>query len=542
MFDFTAHGLVESPRKLPLPGGGPQTIGAVLDRQVAIEPAKLALVGRSARLSYGELDERVARAAAAFHCLGVRQYDRIAACLPNDVDIIVAFIACARIGAIWVGVNRPLAPPEKKYLLQDCGARVYLTDPQGVAEIEALTTELPDLQHVVCADRDATSCQWREMLDVARAGDAPAIAVDSFAPAAIAYTSGTTGRPKGAVHSHHNILLPGAIHALERDYGEDCTQGVMLPMTILNLMVLAPMTAFQYGSACVCMDSVKPVDVARWVREEKIGHFASVPTVVQDLLTSPDVSASDLQTLGQPDIGGAGTARSFQDLYRERFGQRMTIAYGMTEAPTIVAKTSPDEEPEEGLCGRAVAQVEILVVDRDDQPLPQGETGEICVRPASDGPYANVYTTMLGYWKHADATREALSNGMYHSGDLGCLDERGRLYIRGRMKELIIRGGANVYPAEVETVLAAHPGVTDAAVLGIDDERLGQRVVAVLEVAELPSDDAAQGLAQELAAYAGQQLARYKVPQQFKFVTSLPRNAMNKVIKPQLGALFTKGD
>ncbi len=135
MFDYAAHGLIESAVKRDLPGAGPQTIGGVLDRQLRLDPAKLALVGRSARYSYGQLDEQVARAAAVFHAQGIRQYDRIAACLPNDVDIIIALLACARLGAIWVGVNRPLAAPEKVFILQDSGASLYLTDTRAVRRL-----------------------------------------------------------------------------------------------------------------------------------------------------------------------------------------------------------------------------------------------------------------------------------------------------------------------------------------------------------------------------------------------------------------------
>jgi len=535
VFDFAAHGLLPSPVQKDLPGAGPQTVGSLLDRHVADSPGRLALVGRSARLSYGELDTRVARAAAALHALGVGRCDRVAACLPNDVDIVIALLACARLGAIWVGINRPLAPPEKAFLLNDSGAVLYLTDGEGEGEISVLRGELPHLDRVVSTEGEHG---WGQLLESADPGAYPAAVVDPFQPAAIAYTSGTTGRPKGAVHSHHNVLLPGAIAAAENRFGADCPQGVMLPLTILNLMVLGPLTAFQDGSACVCMDSLKPLDVARWVRDEKVGHFASVPTVIQDLLTCPDVAPADLATLGRPDIGGAGISESFQALYRERFGQPLTVAYGMTEAPTIVCKTSPEQAPEEDLCGRAVDQVEILVVDASDDPLPPGEIGEICVRPAQDGPYAGVYTTMLGYWNRPDATAEALAGGMYHSGDLGFLDERGQLYIRGRSKELIIRGGANVYPAEVERALLAHPSVGDAAVLGVPDERLGQRVVAAVEPAAGVEVPDAEVLAGELQAHCKAHIARYKVPARIILVDSLPRNAMNKVVKPRLEALF----
>jgi len=538
MFNYATHGLIEAAIKLDLPGGGPHTIGTVLDRQLHLDSAKLALVGRSARFSYGELDEQVARAAAVFHAQGLGQYDRIAACLPNDVDIIIALLACARLGAIWVGINRPLAPPEKMALLQDSGARIYLTDLAGCEEIGPQRSNLPVLEQVICVESASPSSAWHKLLSTVALKPLPAVTIDPFEPAAIAYTSGTTGAPKGAVHSHHNVLLPGAIAAHENRFGPGCSVGAHLPLTILNLMVLAPMHAFQAGAACVCMDSLKPRDMARWVRQERIGHFSSVPTVMQDLLNSPDVDPLDLASLGCPDVGGAGIAESFQRLYRERFGRPMTVAYGMTEAPTIVAKTDRDREPENELCGRAVAQVDIVIVGEGDQPLPAGEIGEICVRPACGGPYARVYTPMLGYWDRPDATAEALANGLYHTGDLGLVDASGELYIRGRRKELILRGGANVYPGEVERLLAAHPKVAEAAVLGIPDERLGQRVVVVVQLLEGVAEFDEAGLSAELTAFCREHIARYKVPEQFRFVSSLPRNAMNKVVKPQLLNLF----
>lgn len=538
MFDYAAHGLIASPVKQALPGAGPQTIGAILDRQIARDAGKVALVGRSARYSYGQLNQQVAGAQAALYKLGVRKYDRIAACLPNDVDIVVALLACARLGAIWVGVNRLLAAPEKTFILEDSGARLYLSDPKGCEEIEPQRSNLPMLEQVICVDPSSSATGWYTLLHDASVGEYPSVTVDSFEPAAIAYTSGTTGRPKGAVHSHHNILLPGAIDVHKGRYGTDCPQGVMLPLTILNLMVLAPMVAFQGGNCCVCMDSLKPEDIARWVRDERIGHFASVPTVIQDLLTSELVKPEDLATLGQPDIGGAGIAEAFQKLYRERFGRPMTVAYGMTEAPTIVTRTDSDSTPQDELCGRAVDQVQILVVDDKDQPVSPGKIGEICVKPVAGGPYAGVYTTMLGYWNRAEASATALSSGMYHTGDVGYLDDQGQLYIRGRQNDLIIRGGSNVYPAEVERVMANHPAVADAAVLGVDDERLGQRVVAVVELttAARAADEAA--LVTEIQSCCLENIARYKIPEHIRFVDKLPRNAMNKIIKPQLLHLF----
>jgi acyl-CoA synthetase (AMP-forming)/AMP-acid ligase II len=540
-FDYAAHGLIPSAHRLPLPGVAvphyfpPQHLGEILDHQLKKDGTRRALVGNSGSYSYAELDREVNKACAVYKQLGIQRYDRIAVCLPNDVDIIIAFLASARIGAIWVGVNRPLAGPEKAQLLQDSAAKIFLADPPYVKEIGKETSNCPALQKVIAVDRDnRNASEWHQML-AKETGDKNIMAtdIDPFEPVAIAYTSGTTGSPKGCVHSHHNVMLPGAIAVANKSYGPDCAQGVMLPLTILNLMVLAPVTAFQDGSCCVCIDGLKPEIIAEWIRKEKVGHFASVPTVIHDLLTSTTIAPADLKTLGTPDIGGASCPDTVQQLYKERFGRGIIMAYGMTEAPTIVSRTDPNKKPVNDLCGKAVEQIELVVVDANDRPLPQGETGEICVKPAETGRFARVYTTMLGYWNKPDATQKALSSGMFHTGDEGYFDANGDLFIRGRRNELIIRGGANVYPAEVERIMMQHPSVAIAAVLGIPDERLGQRVVAAIE--QKPGSRVDE---KQIYEFCRERLARYKVPDTIKTVDALPRNAMNKIVKPKLVPLF----
>ena len=501
------------------------TIGRVLDRRVSSTPDRLALVGRSGRFSYGELDRAANRAANALAALGVTRGERVAACLPNDVDIVIAFLGAMRLGAIWVGINKPLAAREKAYCLRDSGARALLAPADVIGSLAGERASLGELRHAVEVAPGTFACCG----DDAR----PALELDRHAPAAIAYTSGTTGFPKGAVHSHHNLLLPGAVAAASGTYGADVRQGVLLPLTILNLVVLGPLVAFQDGSALVCIDRIDPEGVADWVRRERVGHFAAVPTVLYDLLTHPSVGRDDLASLRRPEVGGAECPEEFRRLYRERFGGEVTIGYGMTEAPTAVTRSDGAAAPQPGLCGKAVPQVEIAILDEKDQPVPDGEVGEICVAPARSGPWAGVYTPMLGYWNQPEETAKALRGGVYHTGDLGFVDERGDLYIRGRRNELILRGGANVYPAEVERVLAEHPAVAASAVLGRPDARLGQRVVAAVQLAA-----GAEASPDELASFARERLARYKVPEQIALVAALPRNAMGKVEKRELEALF----
>ncbi|MEN8158452.1 MAG: class I adenylate-forming enzyme family protein [Myxococcota bacterium] len=534
--DLSGLGLVPSETRPPLPGGGPQHTAEVIDRAVAAAPERECLVGRHGRYSFAELDAAANRAANALAALGVVPGARVAACLPNDADLPVLFLATQRLGALWVGVSRLLAPPEKAYLLRDAGAHAYVTLRESAGEIEARRGELPELAHVVGIAPGEPDCDWRRRCEAASASR-PAAPLDPFAPAAIAYTSGTTGHPKGAVHSAHNLLLPGTISHLTRRVPEGTRQGAVLPLTILNLVVLEVLAPWLDGRTVVAIDRIDPLGLAEWIRNERVGAFSGVPTIFHDLLTHPEVKPADLASLVAPGVGGSDVPPEVVRLYRERFQRPVGIGYGMTEAPTAVTWSDGSVPSGPGLCGKPLPQVEIEIVDEEGRLLPPGEIGEITVRPARSGPYAGVYTPMLGYWRKPEATAAALRDGHYHTGDLGLLAEDGNLYIRGRRNELILRGGANVYPAEVERALQEHEGVAYAAVFGLPDERLGERVVAVVE----PPAGVAAPSEEELRQFCTERIARYKVPHRIASVPQMPRNAMNKIVKRELAGLFRSG-
>jgi long-chain acyl-CoA synthetase len=500
-------------------------VAGVLAPVLAQDPSRTALVDARRRYSFAELDEAVNRAAHLLHGRGVRAGDRVAACLPNRAEIVIAFLATQRLGALWVGIAKPLAAPEKRYLLEDSGACVYLVSPD--LALEARDIAPASLREVIEVDAGAGLDRWSRLL--AEASATPLAAdIDPHAPAAIAYTSGTTGFPKGAVHSQHNLVLMGAVARECGFYPPDMAHGVMLPLTTLNLLVLVPLLTLQSGAPCVVLDVKKGAQLAQRVREERIGHFTAVPAIYHDLFTSPDVAQADLASLVQPEMGGANIPPAIRDVYRQRFGKEICVGYGMTEAPATVTRTRPDATFTPGLCGHPLPQFR-LEIHGDDGPRPAGEVGEICVLGASEGPFAGAYTPMLGYWNKPDATREVLRDGRYHTGDLGKLDEHGQLFVLGRKKELIIRGGANIYPAEVERVLHELPGVAAAAVVGVPDERLGERVVAYVELTPGAAWDEAAARAR-----IERELARYKWPEELSVVASMPRNAMGKIVKGQL--------
>jgi long-chain acyl-CoA synthetase len=478
----------------------PRTVAEVLDRPLAEWPHAVALVGRSGSLTYRQLDAAATRAAGALAALGLRPGDRLAACLPNDLDVVVAFHGAMRIGAIWVGINTALTPAERRHLLADSGASVLLTD----APLEGASCE------VVLPSR------WGSLLDADL--PAPVVEIDPHAPAGIAYTSGTTGLPRGIVHSQHNLLLPGAVLVSERRYDESLRKGDCLPLTILNLMVLTTLLTAQAGGTCVVMDRRDAAGVAEWVRDQRITVWNGVPAQLYDLARSPEVSASDLASLTEVWSGGGDCPDSLREAFLERFGIALRVTYGLTEAPTVVAIDPVGSDWVPGASGRALPHLRVEV----------DGLGEICVSAATDGPWAGCWTPMLGEWSAEGVVPGPV--GPLRTGDLGSLDDDGWLHLKDRRKLVVVRGGANVYPAEVERVLLSLPGVTAAAVFGVPDERLGERVAAVVQPPGLSVADLVEGCRGQLAAY--------KVPERWALVDELPRNAMGKVIRPALAALL----
>jgi acyl-CoA synthetase (AMP-forming)/AMP-acid ligase II len=462
--------------------------------------------------------------------------------VPNGDAIVIAFLGAARIGAVWVGVGKVLAPPEKLFLIEDCGAALLIVDPVARMELDSAAGESDRLPPALVVDPNADAgvdaedtthgTPWHDAL-AAASPERPNIDIDPFAPAAISYTSGTTGFPKGAVHTQHNIVLVCVGQRAIGRYRVNTRQGVVLPLTLLNNMICGPIAAFVTSSCSVVMPSTRPAEVARSVRDEKLVTFAAVPALIYDLLTSPDVSDEDLVTLTDPWVGGSEPPESFRALYAQRFGHAPANAYGLTESPNGVATEVNGLPHLEGSSGMAYPTLRISIHDEDGNELDAGQLGEICVGPRRDGPWADVYTPMLGYWERPKETAEALRDGMLRTGDIGHLDEAGNVFITGRKKEIIIRAGSNVYPIEVERILRGHPDVAECAVLGVPDDRLGQRVVAAIEAKSSTAIDL-----DEVTQYVRERCARYKVPEQIRVVDKFPRTAMGKIRKVDLVELF----
>lgn len=497
----------------------PVSVPAQLRRACDEAPEREAVVGRSGRITYRELDEAVGSFAAELQRHGLRAGDRLAVSIPNDLDIILSFHAAARLGAIWVGVARKLAPPEKAFILNDAGACLFLSDQSGLRDLRAL-----DLRTTTIIELESAGESWRSPSDD-MITDAANVTPES--PIGIAYTSGTTGFPKGAVLSHRNVLTAAAALAATRDYPRGkMREGVCLPLTNLNSQVLNSVLMPIVLGCTVAIDRIDPEGLAEWIAKEKVTHTHLVPTTIHGLTHSGWVSRAQLTTLEEVVAGGASVSAELLEEFEDLVGLRPVVGYGLTEAPAVLSVGELRKGDPPGSTGRPLPHLNVTIEDTEGRELVAGQTGEICVQPRATGPLAGVYTTMLGYWGDAVATEQAIGGGKLRTGDLGYLDDNGRLVVRDRMKSVIIRGGQNIYPAEVERVLLGDRRIADCVVVGIADERLGECVAAVLEFAGAvrPSDE-------EVRAWCSTQLAPYKVPDHFAFVEELPRNSFGKILR-----------
>ncbi|SEP09327.1 class I adenylate-forming enzyme family protein [Trujillonella endophytica] len=492
-------------------GDGSPTVGGVLRAAASRHPDRPALVARGGTLSYADLDRRADAAAGALHALGVRPGDRVAACLPNDLDVVVAFHGSQRIGAVWAGIGEALTAAEQQALVDVCTPRVFLAGP--ACEVDGPA--------VVGLRR------WRQ--HVAAAPAPPAVGVDPLAPAGIAFSSGTTGAPKAVVHSQANLLLPAEVLAATRGWDAGLRKGDGLPFTILNMLVLSTLAATYAGGCSIVLDTRDPGAIAAAIAAERITVWNGAPAQLFDLARRPD---ADLGSLTEAWTGGGTCPEHVRAAFADTHGVPVTATYGLSEAPTVVAIDPVSGDHRSAASGRVLPHLDVAAYDDGGVRLEPGATGELGLLPAPGGPWAGRWRPPLGHW--ADGVLRPLPAGPLMTGDVGSVDADGWLTMVDRKKLTIVRGGANVYPAEVEAVLLAHPGVAAVAVLGVPDERLGERVAALV----VPAAEGVTGAA--LAAYCAERLARYKIPQVWARTPALPLNGMGKTVRTGLPELLDR--
>ncbi len=537
--DYRRLGLLPPATRVPIPGG-PQDIATVLDTTLRAAPDREALVGRHARFTYAALDAAANAAARGLAALGVTAGSRVASLLGNHPDAVVAFLATQRLGAVWVGMNHHLTYPERTALLADVMPSVLLME-QGAAEDAArYQADIPSIGHVVGVAPGKPDCAWAALLRDHAGAARPTVAIDPYAPASISFTSGTTGRPKGAVHCQHGIMACawGANAGMRGTLGPapSTLRRGTVGVTALNAMISGMLIPFAGGGAGVCVDRRDAAGIVEWIAAEQIAVISLATPVIYDLVHRAGVLPERLASLLFVTSLGAPVPPALRLAFEAKFGAAILAGYGQTEAPGPVAGGAFDHPPRGNAVGPAHLHVELAILDGENRPVPHRAQGEICVRAARAGPWAGVYTPMLGYWRRPEATEVTLCGGWLHTGDIGSVDAEGYLTIHDRLTDMVLRGGANVYPAEIEQVISSDPRVAAVAVVGRPDPRLGEIVVAFVQ----PTGGATAGAAleDELRDLCRSRLARYKIPQDWIFVDSFPRGATDKILKPALRARF----
>jgi fatty-acyl-CoA synthase len=507
-----------------------ETIGANLERTVASSADREALVARhqGLRYTYAELDAAVDEVARGLLALGLVRGDRLGIWSPNCAEWVLVQFATAKLGVILVNLNPAYRTTELSYALRQSGCRALVAAPEFkgsdfVAMVEEVAPSAPDLEHAIFLGSDG----WEELL--ARAADVAAgrvreisDALEPTDPINIQYTSGTTGAPKGATLSHRNILNNGYFVGRGCRYTEADRVCIPVPFYHCFGMVMGNLGCTTHGACMVVPGAAfEPGAVLEAVEAERCTSLYGVPTMFIAELGHAGFDRHDLSSLRTGIMAGAPCpVHVMREVIERMHMGEVTICYGMTETSPVSTQTSPDDDIERRVStvGRVHPQVEVKVVDDDGATVPCGQTGEFCTRG---------YSVMTGYWDDSERTAEAVdADGWMHTGDLATIDEHGYAKIVGRSKDMVIRGGENVYPREVEEFLYGHPAIADVQVIGVPDERYGEELMAwVVLRPGTTLDDAA------LRAYCRGTIAHYKVPRYVKFVDGFPMTVTGKVQK-----------
>lgn len=510
-----------------------QTIPDNLEATVARFGDRLALVDRAQgiRWTYAEFRERVDQLAKGLHASGVRKGDRIGIWAPNCAEWTLTQFATARLGAILVNINPAYRTHELAYVLGQAGISHLVTaasfkGSDYVAMVEACRAECPDLEHVTVIGGDS----WREVC----AGGAD-VADETLAriqadlhpddPINIQYTSGTTGFPKGATLSHRNILNNGYLVGEVCRYTEQDRVCIPVPFYHCFGMVMGNLACTTHGAAMVIpAPGFDPVLTLEAVQEEQCTSLYGVPTMFIAEWSLPDFASYDISSVRTGIMAGSPCPAELMKQLIASGIDEMTICYGMTETSPVSTQTRTDDsfERKVGTVGRVCPHLEIKVADpTTGTPLPRGEAGEF---------WTKGYSVMLGYWEQPEKTMEAVEDGWMRTGDLAVMDEDGYVRITGRIKDMVIRGGENIYPREIEEFLYTHPDVLDAQVIGVPDERYGEELCAWIRMKE----GAAPLTAETVREFSSGRLAHYKIPRYVKIVEEFPMTVTGKVRKVEM--------
>ncbi len=508
------------------------TIGRLLERSVARFPDKEALVFKDVRQTYAQLDRQANALALKLVELGVGKGDTVAINIPNWIEFVWSFVAATRVGAVAVPLSTRYREQEITHILRDSCAKVLITVSSFnrfdyLPLIESIRPDLSDLHHVIALGAGGGPDVLP--LESILTGEEPLPSPSPFAEvsgsdtAAILYTSGTTGKPKGVMLSHHNLV--GNAVSVSSEVLDITHEDVLLLFIPLSHSggITTLLWGFATGAKVVLVDIFKPEEVLETIARERVSVIHGVPTAWIKLAEVAEANGFDLSTLRLGVMGAAPCPVEAVREVSEKLKFDLRIAYGLTETAPLLAMTRADDSPEQRVStvGRALPGVELKVVDDKGREVAPGEVGELLCRG---------YNVMKGYYRSPQHTAEVLdAEGWLHTGDLGTIDEEGYVRIIGRKKEMIIRGGFKIYPQEVEEFLFTHPGIQNAAVVGIPQPVYGESVWAFV----VPKNGVVLS-PEEVIEFCREKIANFKAPEQVRIVKDLPMTGSGKVRKFEL--------
>ncbi|MBX3540160.1 MAG: long-chain-fatty-acid--CoA ligase [Chelatococcus sp.] len=486
----------------------------LIDRNAAFTPDKVAIRFEGATFTYRALSQRIAATARALksHC-GVGRGDRVAILAANHPDYLVLLYACARLGAMLVPINWRLAVPEQLFILTDASVKVLFVEETYAAVVAPLAEATPETRVVGLEFAPPDAIAFDDLL-VVGSGDGRNPHIDFSCPLLIVYTSGTTGRPKGAVLRQEALVWNAAMSQHMHGLTSDDHILTVLPFFHVGGLNIQTTPALHLGATVTIHRRFAPDATLAAIAEDRPTHTVLVPTTIQAVVAHPDWATTDLSSLRALSTGSVNVPQQLIDAVAAR-GIPVLQVYGSTETCPIAVYTRLGGEARGTSTGLPGLHCEARIVNEKGEEVPHGTAGEVVVR----GP-----SVFFEYWGNEAATAEALKNGWYYTGDIGTRDADGYFHIHDRKKNVIISGGENIYPAELERVLGEHVAVAEVAVIGRPDPRWQEVPVAYVVIRRDCAVDA-----EALIAHARDNLARFKVPREIVFVDSLPRNAMGKV-------------
>ncbi|MEY2524112.1 MAG: fatty-acyl-CoA synthase [Ilumatobacteraceae bacterium] len=508
-----------------------ETIGSAFDRAVAAHPDHEALVVpfQGIRLTYRELGEQVDRVARGLMGIGLGKGDRLGMWSPNNAEWVYVQFAAAKAGVILVNINPAYQTEELRYALTQSGCRALVSakafkSSDYSAMIAEVRPALPDLEHVVFLD----SADWGSLLAAGDAVEARDLAargasLNNVDPINIQYTSGTTGFPKGATLSHRNLLNNGYFLGEGFRYTEADRVCIPVPFYHCFGMVIGNLANLTHAATTVLpAPSFEPLATLRAMEAERCTSVLGVPTMFIAMLGHPEFPDVDLSSLRTGMMAGSPCpVEVMKQCVDEMHMNEVTIGYGMTETSPVSCQTSPDDPLDKrvGTVGRVLPHVQVKVIDPSTgETLGLNQPGEFCTKG---------YSVMLGYWNEPQMTADSIdADGWMHSGDIAVMDDDMYVSIVGRIKDMIIRGGENIYPREVEEFLYTHPDIVDVQVIGVPDKKYGEEMVAwvrLREGATMTRDD--------LAAYCAGRIAHYKIPRYIHVTDDFPMTVTGKIQK-----------